>query len=103
MLGSPSQTKQFKDNIDTYRAILLNYPTYRDAYSLDILFFPGIGGLRWMDINPIHTSFWTGGWGGYSELYASIVAEYETEEACPELLRGLFRWALIQVEMKSHS
>lgn len=69
-----SKSPAWKKSIDIYRSVVWQSIQGRDFMSERIVFFPGIGASRIPDFNPVNTSFWEGGWGGYTELYAEIYA-----------------------------
>jgi hypothetical protein len=66
-----------------------------------IEFFPGVGAPREPHKNIFSLAFWQGGWGGYTELYASIV-EYANGDInqIPESLRGFYDMEEINEIMK---
>jgi hypothetical protein len=70
-----SSSQKYRDFIATYRAILYLCPECRDQYSDIIVFFPGIGSESLIEGDITAIDFWTGGWGGYDEMYAEM-AEY---------------------------
>lgn len=77
-----SQTDEFREFVYTYRMLLYLHPEYRDEFSTEIEFFPKIGGEALpQTLDDIGSeSFWTGGWGGYSELYAKMAEFYYGKE-----------------------
>jgi hypothetical protein len=91
--GWVSRTFEWKYAVDWYRVQIYYYPADRDALSNEIMFFPGIGWSNRKSHNPIINSFWTGGWGGYTELYAYVLSEADGEkENVPEMLRDFYNW-----------
>jgi hypothetical protein len=73
----------------------------KDDIAWEIEFFPGVGSPREKNNNPFTTSFWEGGWGGYTELYASIVEYADGDiEQIPESLRKFYDMAEINETMK---
>lgn len=100
-VDTASKTQGFIDNITAYRVLMWEHPELRSEYSWDILTYPGIGSPRWIDRNPLSVTFWQGGWGGYTELYADIVRWSDGNPLkCPANLRQFFDWNLIGDEME---
>lgn len=99
--GWISKTEKYQHSILVYRTMLWLYPDKRDENSRFIYEFPGIGSAYWDSKNPASTSFWQGGWGGYTELYASII-EWSNGDPnkCPRELRAWYDWNYLQVEME---
>jgi len=103
-MGYISKTTEFKSAVNTYRAVLYLVPSedYKtDLFDYYIVFFPGVGAPRLPEKNITKNSFWQGGWGGYTELYASIV-EYANGDInqIPESLRGFYDMEEINEIMK---
>jgi hypothetical protein len=99
-LGNISTSQEYQHSIDVYRAIVWAYPQYRDQYALYIYQYPGLGSILWQSSNPAESSFWNGGWGGYSEFYADVVMYSDGKpENCSVFLRDYYDWSFIQSEM----
>jgi len=99
--GWISQSKDFRDNVNAYRFLIYEHPELRDAHSWDILSYPGIGSPRGTETNPFSTTFWEGGWGGYSELYADIVRWADGDpHKCPANLSNFIDWDFVGNEME---
>ena len=90
-LGWPSNYDNWKMAVDVYRRVAWECVVCRDKMSYDIEFFPGIGAPYLPDNNPLDLAFWKGGWGGYTELYASIYAWVSGDRsAIPNGLRPFY-------------
>lgn len=98
--GNISQTGQYKNAVDVYRVMMLVYPHLRDSRWLEIVEYPGIGSLKWQNVNPFTISFWDGGWGGRRELYADMLAWYGNENSLPTELHDFYDWKYISTEME---
>jgi hypothetical protein len=74
---------------------------FKDKHAFEIVFFPGIGKQKLTSVDSKSIIFWQGGWGGYTELYASIV-EYANGDInkIPESLRGFYDMEEINEIMK---
>jgi hypothetical protein len=66
--------KKWKHEIDLYRGVAWACQDCRDSMSDMIEFFPGLGAPYLKESDPLSYTFWTGGWGGYTEVYADIYA-----------------------------
>ena len=100
-LGWVSRTEKFHHDIDVYRLGIWEYPQFRDEMSLKFNTFPGLGSIYIKSYNPLESTYWSQGWGGYSELYASIVSWYDgKKERCPAALRDYYDWDFIGAEME---
>lgn len=98
--GMISSTKEYQHSIDVYRMMIWLYPDKRDANSLLIYNYPGLGSNYWQDTNPTHTTFLKG-WGGYREIMADFVSWADgNPDNCTPYLRGWYDWNYIQVEME---
>lgn len=98
--GMISDTKEFQHSIDVYRALLWFYTDKRDANSLVIYNYPGLGSNYWQDTNPTHNSF-IRGWGGYREIMADFVMWADGDPGkCTPYLRDWYDWDYIDVEME---
>jgi hypothetical protein len=99
--GWISKTNKYQHSIDVYRAMIWFYPDTRNEKALIIYNYPGLGSNYWQDTNPIHTTFWMGGWGGYTELFADIVlwSDGNPDKCIPEL-RDWYDWNFINSEME---
>lgn len=69
-----SESARFKNAVATYREIVWQSPEQRNNFSQQIYNFPCLDSPCRPEYNPVNEGFWTGGWGGYKELYASIFA-----------------------------
>jgi hypothetical protein len=99
--GWISETFEWKYAVDWYRVKVYYYPEERDKFSNDIMFFPGTGWSEQKVSNPIIKSYWTGGWGGLTELYAEILAWSDGKpENMPESFREFYDWERIFELMK---
>ena len=99
--GWISKTEKYQHSIDVYRMMIWEYPEYRDEYSLTIYNFPGLGSNLWQHGNTLSTSFWQGGWGGYSELFATILQWSDGDpNKCSKHLREFYDWNFINSEME---
>jgi len=100
--GWISQTEEYRHSIDVYRAMLWAYPEKRDEHSFEVYQYPGLGSLLWQNGNPLTWSFWNGGWGGYGEFYADVIAWSDGDpNKCPQDLRGWYDWNFINSEMEN--
>jgi hypothetical protein len=70
--GWVSEGQAWRDAVSTYIAVAWQMPAMRDQFTETIAFFPGVGGPLWPSRNPFNITFWRGGWGGYTELYAEL-------------------------------
>ena len=78
--GDISNTVEWKNAVDEYQETALLGYTSSDQMSTEIIYlavFPGVNSSREKIKNDsiFMSSFWNGGWGGYTELYASIVED----------------------------
>lgn len=76
--GKISKTNEWKNDVTVFRQAIYVMPSkdYKtDELMYYIEFFPGIGTDRIKYGNIFTSSFWEGGWGGYTELYA-VISEY---------------------------
>jgi hypothetical protein len=74
--GWISKSFAFKKTIDVFvRVQWFLFGPQRHPLAEFICKFPGIGSPRIPEKNILSVAFWTGGWGGYTELYADILAE----------------------------
>jgi len=74
--GIISESNEWKLAVDNYQRHALD--GYTDASQVPVetvllVLFPGIGRERNVSLNPFQSSFWEGGWGGYTEYYASVI------------------------------
>ena len=100
--GWISRTENWKLAVDTYRYMTWKYPETRSALSEKIHLFPGFGTMMVEDRNPLNSSFF-GGWGGYTELYASLVQWSDGQaDKCPQEFRQFYDWAYITQKMKDY-
>jgi hypothetical protein len=97
-----SKTDEWINAVDNYRMIqFMLLPSQRDNDAWVVEFFPGIGRERLPEINPFTDSFWNGGWGGYSELYAWLAEESDGDiNNIPEPLREFYDMEDINNTMK---
>lgn len=77
-----TESIEWVDAVEDYRASA--FIGYTDASQVDLktvktVFFPGIGRERLPEVNPFTDSFWQGGWGGYSELYAWLAEQSDAD------------------------
>lgn len=69
-----SKSKEWIQAVDNYRMTQFYTPQENKvAQAFGIMFFPGVGSPRIPSHNIFTNSFWQGGWGGYTELYAHLV------------------------------
>lgn len=69
-----SESAEWIQAVDDYRMTQFYMPQeYKVAQAFGIMFFPGVGAPRLPSHNIFTNSFWQGGWGGYTELYAHLV------------------------------
>lgn len=71
--GWISESQEWKNAVDIYRLVTWSNVNDRVDMSIKIEYFPGVGAPRSKETNPLVDSFYQGGWGGYTELYADIV------------------------------
>jgi hypothetical protein len=96
-----SQSEIYRHDIDLYRLMLYDYPQMRDGLSYKFYTFPGLGSIFHADYNPLNLTFWQHGWGGYTELYASVVEWSDGDpKKCPRALRDFYDWEFINAEME---
>jgi hypothetical protein len=71
--GWISRTDEWVEAVDDYRMTQYLMPAeFKDKHAFEIVFFPGIGKQKLTSVDSKSIIFWQGGWGGYTELYASI-------------------------------
>jgi len=71
--GWTSSTNEWIDAVNDYRMVQYLMPAeFKDDHAFKIVFFPGLGKQKLSSDDPKSLIFWMGGWGGYTELYASI-------------------------------
>jgi hypothetical protein len=73
--GWISKSSSWKQAVDQYRKTEWELsPEQRDTMAAMIEFFPGLGSSYEEDWSVFSNTFsgWTKGWGGYTELYATI-------------------------------
>jgi hypothetical protein len=98
--GWISYTKEYQDAVNNYRSRLWWNPADRDVNSLYIDRFPGIGAPFVKSTDPLTLGFWTGGWGGYTEFYASM-AEWYGEDTIPNELKQFYNFDYIETTAKA--
>jgi hypothetical protein len=69
-----SESVKWIQAVDDYRMTQFYMPQeHKVKQAFGIMFFPGVGSPRLPEHNIFAITFWQGGWGGYTELYATIV------------------------------
>jgi hypothetical protein len=73
--GWISKSKEFRQAVDVFNRVqwLLD-PDDRHEWSERMHSFPGVTSPRMPCRDILSVSFWQGGWGGYTELYAEMWA-----------------------------
>jgi hypothetical protein len=72
--GWVSESTKWIQAVDDYRMTQFYTPQENKvAQAFGIMFFPGVGSPRLPSHNIFTDSFWQGGWGGYTELYAHLI------------------------------
>jgi hypothetical protein len=100
--GWISRTDEWVEAVDDYRMTQYLMPAeFKDKHAFEIVFFPGIGKQKLTSVDSKSIIFWQGGWGGYTELYASIVEYADGDiEQIPESLRKFYDMDSINETMK---
>ncbi len=102
--GWISETFEWKYAVDWYRVKIYYYPEERDEFSNQIMFFPGTGWSEKKTTNPFIKSYWTGGWGGLTELYAEILTWADGKpQNMPEMFREFYDWNRINELMTQYN
>jgi hypothetical protein len=69
-----SESAEWLQAVDDYRMTQFYTPQENKvAQAFGIMFFPGVGSPRLPEYNIFARTFWHGGWGGYTELYAHLI------------------------------
>lgn len=99
-----SQSKEYDTALTVYLVINWNLqPEQRDSLAERAAFFPGFLSSKEIYYDPFSLPFWTGGWGGKMELYASMLEWADgLYENIPERLRGFYNWKLINKATDYH-
>lgn len=87
-----SQSHEYQQTVYTYlgTAMVRGNPT---EHEMKTFLFPGIGTPRLRERSPLSDGFWFGGWGGWRELYASMLAWADGDPAnMPEAFTGFYDW-----------
>lgn len=88
-----SKEFEWRYAVHWYRVEKYYYPETRDAMSSRIMFFEGVGWDRIHQKNPFYETFWRGGWGGYTELYAEILEMADgNKDNMPEIFMDFYDW-----------
>lgn len=77
MIGDISESNEWKQAVDDYQKHALDGYAVSSQIPLEtvlLTIFPGLGRERGISRNPFTAAFWQGGWGGYTEYYASVVS-----------------------------
>jgi hypothetical protein len=94
-----SDSAEFQEAVQAYRTRIWLDPTSRDVNSPAFYSFPGIGSPLVPHRHITSASFWRGGWGGYRELYASLISWY-TEETMPGELKEFYDFAYVERRLR---
>jgi len=74
-----------------------------DYFSESMKDYPGVFAQKRSHYNPLDYSFWAGGWGGYSELYADMLQwSGGKKDNMPEQFHKFYDWILIAQLMEKH-
>jgi len=97
-----SESKEWIEAVDNYRMTQFYTPQeYKVKQAFGIMFFPGVGAPRLPEYNIFTISFWQGGWGGYTELYAHLIECSDGDiDNIPESLRKFYNMEEINTTMK---
>ncbi len=88
-----SHTKEYQETVAIYLLVQMKQPAPCDEIGQKALLFPGMALPKNEEKNPLFKSFWTGGWGGYSEFYVSMLEWCNADQACiPETFREFYDW-----------
>lgn len=102
--GIISKSDKWKNAVDDYRLHAFdNFSRVEeiDTSIINIVFFPGIGRERIPSYNPFMISFWQGGWGGYTEIYATVAELSDGDiNKIPKPLRKFYDMEEINTTMK---
>lgn len=104
MHGDISESNEWKQAVDNYKKHALDGYTDASQVSLEtalLTIFPGLGRERGVSYNPFTAAFWEGGWGGYTEYYASVISYTNGDiNKIPESLRKFYNMEEINNTMK---
>lgn len=89
---SISKSNEWIEAVEDYRSSIDETIEYQDnPKDFMIYYFPGIGSKRLTLNNITTTSFFEGGWGGYTELYAWIAERSDGKiENIPQPFQGFY-------------
>lgn len=97
-----SKSDDWIDTVEMYRKFqFMLSRNMKDEMAWEIEFFPGVGAPRLPEYNIFTISFWQGGWGGYTELYAHLIECSDGNiDNIPPALRNFYDMNKINKTMK---